>query len=75
MITLGREARPGEEYEIIGGLDAPGEPLHCVPFYNRPVSEVRALLKGRMASLAVGDAPMSPEMVASQNKKTGCPTG
>ncbi|MEU4224904.1 hypothetical protein AB0F17_11460 [Nonomuraea sp. NPDC026600] len=52
-ITLGREARPGEEYEIIGSLDAPGEPLHCKPFYNRPVSEVRALLKGR--GLAVGE--------------------
>ncbi|MEU7855518.1 hypothetical protein [Nonomuraea sp. NPDC049141] len=115
MITLGREARPGEEYQIVAGLDSPGEPLHCVPFYNRPVSEVRALLKGRglavdqyvisdqakpgkepqvrtsvpdsmyvtgghlsqygMVSLTVGDAPMSSEMVASLNKKSGCATG
>ncbi|MFD1540889.1 hypothetical protein [Nonomuraea guangzhouensis] len=115
MITLGREARPGEEYQIVAGLDSPGEPLHCVPFYNKPVSEVRALLKERglgidgyvlldqatqgtesqvrasvpdsmyvtgghlskygMASLAVGDAPLSPEQVASLNKKMHCAAG
>ena len=46
-ITLGREARPGEEYAMITGFDSPGEPMHCVPFYNKPVSEVRVLLKER----------------------------
>lgn len=46
-ITLGREARPGEEYGEIIGFDSPGEPMHCVPFYNKPVSEVRALLTER----------------------------
>ncbi|MET8002944.1 hypothetical protein [Nonomuraea glycinis] len=46
-IYLGREARPGEKYESITGFDVPGEPMHCVPFYNKPVSEVRALLKER----------------------------
>ncbi|MEV4245271.1 hypothetical protein AB0J63_17915 [Streptosporangium canum] len=46
-ITLGREGRPGEEYQIITGFDSPGEPMHCVPFYNKPVSEVRALLTER----------------------------
>ncbi|MEV0422801.1 hypothetical protein [Streptosporangium canum] len=46
-VTLGREGRPGEEYQIITGFDSPGEPLHCVPFYNKPAGEVRALLKDR----------------------------
>ncbi|MFD8560214.1 hypothetical protein ACWDOR_23430 [Streptosporangium canum] len=46
-VTLGREGRPGEEYQIITGIDSPGEPLHCVPFYNKPAGEVRALLKDR----------------------------
>lgn len=46
-VTLGREARPGEEYKSITGFDVPGEPMHCVPFYNKPVSEVRALLTER----------------------------
>ncbi|SFL00904.1 hypothetical protein SAMN05216275_1475 [Streptosporangium canum] len=46
-VTLGREGRPGEEYQIITGIDTPGEPLHCVPFYNKPAGEVRALLKDR----------------------------
>jgi hypothetical protein len=46
-IVLGREARPGEMYKMITGFDAPGEPMHCVPFRNKPVSEVRVLLKER----------------------------
>ncbi|MFF3669763.1 hypothetical protein [Microtetraspora malaysiensis] len=46
-VVLGREARPGEEYAAFTGFDVPGEPMHCVPFYNKPVSEVRALLKER----------------------------
>ncbi|RSN01155.1 hypothetical protein DMB42_39890 [Nonomuraea sp. WAC 01424] len=46
-IILGRQARPGEEYEINIGFDSPGEPMHCVPFHNSPVSEVRGLLKAR----------------------------
>ncbi|MGW6499692.1 hypothetical protein [Nonomuraea angiospora] len=44
-ILLGREGRPGEEYQASAGLHDDGEPLHCRPFYNRPVSEVRGRLK------------------------------
>ncbi|MEV4113234.1 hypothetical protein [Nonomuraea sp. NPDC049695] len=44
-ILLGREGRPGEEYQAGAGLNDDGEPLHCQPFYNRPVSEVRGRLK------------------------------
>ncbi|MBE1588710.1 hypothetical protein ACFPOI_54930 [Nonomuraea angiospora] len=44
-ILLGREGRPGEEYQASAGLHDDGEPLHCQPFYNRPVSEVRERLK------------------------------
>ncbi|GAA3151648.1 hypothetical protein [Nonomuraea roseoviolacea] len=46
-VRLGRAARPGEEYEIIGSLTDVREPMNCVPFYNRPVSEVRAELRKR----------------------------
>lgn len=46
-VILGREGRPGEEYQVITGFDSRGEPMHCVPFRNRPVSEVRAMLKER----------------------------
>ncbi|MFC7647357.1 hypothetical protein ACFQX6_47710 [Streptosporangium lutulentum] len=46
-IFLGREARPGEKYQAITGFDVPGAPMHCVPFRNKPVGEVRALLKDR----------------------------
>ncbi|MFI7135273.1 hypothetical protein ACIBQ1_57135 [Nonomuraea sp. NPDC050153] len=70
-ITLGREARPGEEYEITGMLHAPKEPLHCAPFYNRRVSEVRASLAKlglTISGFAVkkpGDPDAEPDLRAS----------
>lgn len=39
-ITLGREARPGEDYEIRPDVGTEGEPLHCVTYVNRTVAEV-----------------------------------
>ncbi|WP_327108087.1 hypothetical protein [Nonomuraea glycinis] len=50
-ISLGREARPGEEYQSITSISALGEPLHCVPHLNKTVAEVRALLKERGISI------------------------
>jgi hypothetical protein len=44
VISLGRPARPGEIYRSTARLDMPGELLHCVPFVNRTVSEVRSLV-------------------------------
>jgi hypothetical protein len=52
-ILLGREARPGEEYEVIGMLGARGEPMHCRPFLNHRVSEVRQTLAG--LGLSIGE--------------------
>ncbi|MFB9679066.1 hypothetical protein [Streptosporangium vulgare] len=46
-IVLGREARPGERYMIPPGLGMPGEPLHCVEYVNRTVTEVLAMLRER----------------------------
>ncbi|MET7463442.1 hypothetical protein [Nonomuraea sp. NPDC005501] len=46
-ITLGREARPGEQFENSTMIDALGEPLHCLPYIGRPVSEVRDMLRER----------------------------
>ncbi|MEV0148690.1 MULTISPECIES: hypothetical protein [unclassified Nonomuraea] len=46
-VRLGRAARPGEEYQIVGLITAAREPMNCVPFYNRRVGEVRAELKKR----------------------------
>ncbi|MBB5083213.1 hypothetical protein [Nonomuraea endophytica] len=46
-ITLGREARPGEEVQSGGPFDAPDEPMNCVPYLNKSVAEVRGLLAQR----------------------------
>lgn len=46
-ISLARPARPGEIYRWRTSLAAPGGLLHCVPFINRPLSEVRPLLESR----------------------------
>jgi hypothetical protein len=45
QITLGRAARPGERYQILAALQAPGEPLHCVGFIKKRVDRVLALLR------------------------------
>jgi hypothetical protein len=43
-IILGRAALPGERYAFIYSVDAPGEPLHCVPFIRKTIGQVRELL-------------------------------
>ncbi|MFJ2030798.1 hypothetical protein [Streptosporangium sp. NPDC087985] len=50
-IFLARKGRPGETYRWRTSLAAPGEPLHCVDFINRPLDEVRPLLQERGISL------------------------
>ncbi|MDF2706409.1 MAG: hypothetical protein K0R62_2061 [Nonomuraea muscovyensis] len=47
QITLGREARSGEQYEIVASFDVLGEPMHCVPYRGKTVAEVRELLAQR----------------------------
>ncbi|MFI7419185.1 hypothetical protein [Nonomuraea sp. NPDC049684] len=68
-LVLGREARPGEEYQIIGGFDSPGEPLHCAPYHNRPVSEVRALLKAQGVDVEAFDV-RGPAFWTKEGKET-----
>ncbi|MEV4369905.1 hypothetical protein AB0J71_22740 [Nonomuraea sp. NPDC049637] len=68
-LFLGREARPGEEYQIITGFDVPGEPMHCAPYYNRPVSEVRALLKDRGVDIQAFDV-LGPAFWTDEGKNT-----
>ncbi|GGM66647.1 hypothetical protein GCM10010106_10920 [Thermopolyspora flexuosa] len=46
-ITIGREARPGEDYLIRPDVGSPGEPLHCVPYVNRTVAEVTRIARER----------------------------
>ncbi|MFF5208602.1 hypothetical protein [Streptosporangium sp. NPDC000396] len=46
-VTLKRQAKPGERYSSFTSFDALGEPMHCVPYLNKTVAEVRALLKER----------------------------
>lgn len=67
-VILGRAARRGEKYEIIGGLAAPGEPMNCVPFYNRPVSEVRVKL--RKLGLSVGEYAVTDRTKGSREVET-----
>lgn len=50
-VTVGRKARPGEEYMSITSIDAKGEPLHCVPHVNKTVGEMRALLREREVNI------------------------
>ncbi|GAA1010337.1 hypothetical protein Aple_038510 [Acrocarpospora pleiomorpha] len=46
-IVLARKALPGESYQVIAPIHAPGQPLHCVPFVGKTVDDVRALLAAR----------------------------
>ncbi|WP_431894329.1 hypothetical protein [Nonomuraea sp. bgisy101] len=50
-VRLGRPAQPGEKYRSITSWDARGEPMHCAPYMNKPVSEVRELLRQRGISI------------------------
>jgi hypothetical protein len=50
-ILLGRAAKPGEEIKWGGPFDTRGEPMHCVPYRNKHVNEVRALLRERGLSI------------------------
>ncbi|MEV2273008.1 hypothetical protein [Nonomuraea africana] len=51
-ISVGRKANPGEQYQSITSFDAKGEPMHCVPYFNKTVTEVRATLAERGVSIA-----------------------
>ncbi len=46
-IVLGRKARPGELYKQMGRLDVNGEPLHCVAYVNKTLTQVSELLRHR----------------------------
>ncbi|MFE3451305.1 hypothetical protein ACFXJ8_20510 [Nonomuraea sp. NPDC059194] len=62
-IRLGRAARPGEKYRSITSFDALGEPMHCVPYMNKPVAEVREMLRQRGVTIeefSVGDPNRQP---------------
>ncbi|YCK33120.1 hypothetical protein ACNF49_03155 [Actinomadura sp. ATCC 39365] len=68
-VILGREARPGEKYEITTGFDSLGEPMHCAPYHNRPVSEVRALLKARGVDVQAFDV-LGPAFWTKEGEET-----
>ncbi|MEV4752955.1 hypothetical protein AB0K21_41980 [Streptosporangium sp. NPDC049248] len=46
-ISLGRRALPGERYKMPPGIALPGEPLHCVDYVNKSVTEISVLLRER----------------------------
>ena len=46
-VILGRQAGLGEKYTMPPGIAMPGEPLHCVDYVNRTVTELRAMLRER----------------------------
>ncbi|GGL32768.1 hypothetical protein [Planomonospora parontospora] len=46
-ISLGRAARPGEEYRDWPDLGAPHQVFHCVRYANKTVAEVTATLRER----------------------------
>ncbi|HEY1920280.1 MAG TPA: hypothetical protein VGH27_32315 [Streptosporangiaceae bacterium] len=47
VITFGRAARPGEQYESTGLVTAPGEAMHGLNYRGRTVSAVLAMLRAR----------------------------
>ncbi|MEU6719026.1 hypothetical protein ABZ897_46820 [Nonomuraea sp. NPDC046802] len=66
-IMLGRKARTGENLQVITGIDTSGEAMHCVPFYNKRVPEMRALLKERgltVDQFVVGEGDDSKEVAS-----------
>ncbi|MEV4802468.1 hypothetical protein AB0K18_20825 [Nonomuraea sp. NPDC049421] len=46
-ISVFRKARPGEEYQSVTTFTAKDEPMHCVPYLDKSVTEVVGLLKER----------------------------
>ncbi|GAA2209783.1 hypothetical protein GCM10009850_052420 [Nonomuraea monospora] len=46
-IAVSRKARPGEEYQSVTTFAAKGEPMHCVPYLGKTVTEVRQMLEQR----------------------------
>ncbi|GAA3568616.1 hypothetical protein GCM10022419_056760 [Nonomuraea rosea] len=46
-VILGRQAQPGEKYRMPPGIAMPGEPLYCVDFVDKNVTEIGTILKGR----------------------------
>ncbi|MER6948438.1 hypothetical protein ABT294_30865 [Nonomuraea sp. NPDC000554] len=50
-ISIGRKAEPGEQYEGTTSFDAKGEPMHCVPYLNKTVAELRPILEERGVSI------------------------
>ncbi|MFC4115150.1 hypothetical protein [Nonomuraea zeae] len=46
-VILGRQAQPGEKYDMPPGIGISGEPLYCVDYVNKNVAEIRTLLRGR----------------------------
>ncbi|GAA2356652.1 hypothetical protein [Nonomuraea africana] len=68
LVELGREAEPGEKYFSSTAFDAKGEPMHCVPYVNKKVGEVRTILAERGLSImgfATGNSPETIKEVAT----------
>ncbi|WP_188197346.1 hypothetical protein [Nonomuraea sp. SYSU D8015] len=56
-VTLGREARPGEPYEMRPRIDWPGEPFDCVDYVNKTVAEVVPILRQRGVTATFSTLP------------------
>jgi len=52
IITFGRAARPGEHYETMGSVTAPGEAMHGMRFVGKTAAEVIAMLAARHVKVA-----------------------
>ncbi|GAA2666176.1 hypothetical protein [Nonomuraea recticatena] len=68
MVDLNRDAEPGEKYDAFTGFDVKGEPMHCVPYVNKKVGEVRTILAERGLSIegfATGKGPDDVKEVAT----------
>jgi hypothetical protein len=52
VITFGRAARPGEQYETIGPVTAPGEAMHGMSFVGKTAAAVITMLAARHVTVA-----------------------
>ncbi|WP_186403582.1 hypothetical protein [[Actinomadura] parvosata] len=70
LVTIEHAARPGEKYEQGVNVAAAGEPMYCVPYRNKSVKEVRALLKDRGLMIAQFIHMASPQPPTAEPEVT-----
>jgi hypothetical protein len=72
-ITLGRPAKPGEEYESAASAFAPGEPLHCSGLLGARVQSAMSTLERDKLTLKWSEVVPGPSNAISTTRTLGQP--